>query len=87
MYLYTQSYIIVLVCGRIFTPTQALISNGATAQYGTAPWNIGVYRMNYNDKIQYDMICGGTLISANLAISGKNLIHILYLIKIQNDYF
>lgn len=74
-YEYMYSYSIVPVCGRIFTPTQTLISNGALAQYGTAPWNIGVYRANDNNREEYDMICGGTLISTNLAISGKNLVH------------
>lgn len=54
---------IVLECGKLLTLSKPLISNGVMAQYGTSPWNVGVYKMN-------DMICGGTLISPNLIISG-----------------
>lgn len=39
------------------------------AQYGTAPWNVGIYRINHNNT--YDMICGGTLIAPKLVVSGK----------------
>lgn len=67
--------IIVIDCGRLFTPNKVLILNGVEAQYGTAPWNAGVYRLNHNNT--FDMICGGTLIAPNLVVSGKNIhVHI-----------
>lgn len=62
--------IIVIDCGRLFTPNKVLILNGAEAQYGTAPWNVGIYSLNHNNA--FDMICGGTLIAPNLVVSGKN---------------
>jgi len=56
----------------MFTQIKPLITNGANAHYGSAPWNVGIYRMNEN-MIDYDMICGGTLIASNLVISGKKI--------------
>jgi hypothetical protein len=55
-----------------------LIDNGKTAQVGTAPWNVGVYRFN-KDNSNYDLICGGSLIAENIVISGKNYSCISYL--------
>jgi len=44
-----------------------LINNGEQALIGTAPWNIGIYRLN--DK-NHKLICGGSIIAPNLVISG-----------------
>jgi len=46
------------------------MANGKKALFGTAPWNVGIYRLN-KDNINYDLICGGTIIAPNLVISGK----------------
>lgn len=58
-----------LDCGRISVPSKPLIGNGAIAKYGTAPWNVGLYKL---ENVTYDIICGGSLISANLVVTGKN---------------
>lgn len=65
-----MNYNIVLDCGRTYTPHKVLITNGSKANYGTAPWNVAIYKKDDND---YNMICGGTLISLNLVVSGKSL--------------
>jgi len=59
---------IILDCGRPYTPNQALILEGVEAVYGSAPWNVGVYRKN--NKNSFDLICGGSLIAQNLVVSG-----------------
>ena len=38
---------------------------------GTAPWNVGVYRFNETISNNYELICGGSIISPNLVVSGK----------------
>lgn len=53
----------------MYVQHQVLISGGNNASVGTAPWNVGIYEKN--DQSSYDMICGGTLISENLVVSGK----------------
>jgi len=68
--LYLNSNII-LDCGRPCARHQPLIDNGNTANVGTAPWNVGIYRFK-NESSMYDLICGGSLISQNLVVSGKN---------------
>jgi len=50
-----------------------LIDNGDQALVGTAPWNVGIYQLNKIDS-NYDMICGGSIISPNLVISGKTFV-------------
>jgi len=44
-----------------------LIHNGETANVGTAPWNVAIYIK----KSDYEFICGGSIISRNLVVSGK----------------
>jgi len=61
---------IILDCGRVYIKNEVLISNGEKALIGTAPWNVGIYKINKN-KSNYDLICGGTIISPNLVVSGK----------------
>lgn len=61
--MYSNIYI---VCGKVYNKVMPLILNGGNASFGTAPWNAGVYENN-------EMICGGTLISENIVVSGKIL--------------
>jgi len=42
-----------------------------------ASWNAGVYRWNII-TLKYDLKCGGTIISPNLVISGKNFVQRIY---------
>jgi len=46
-----------------------LINSGKTARVGTAPWNAGIYRFN-GENSMYDLICGGSIISPKLVVSG-----------------
>ncbi|XP_060836525.1 modular serine protease-like isoform X2 [Rhopalosiphum padi] len=58
-------------CGRSYIGHQLLIDNGKTAQVGTAPWNVGVYRFN-KENSKYDLICGGSLIAENIVVSASH---------------
>eukprot|EP00102_Acyrthosiphon_pisum_P024308 XP_016661518.1 PREDICTED: uncharacterized protein LOC100574425 isoform X2 [Acyrthosiphon pisum] len=58
-------------CGRVYVKNHALIDNGDKALVGTAPWNVGIYQLNKTDY-NYDMICGGSIISQNLIISAAH---------------
>lgn len=60
----------ILDCGQPYIPNKPLILHGKEAKYGSAPWNVGIYRKDEHNN--YEMICGGTLISQNLVVSGKN---------------
>jgi len=59
-----------------------LILNGVEAKYGSAPWNVGVYQKSTNNS--FSMICGGSLISTNLVVSGKKLCAVYWYLA-QND--
>ncbi|XP_050434792.1 modular serine protease-like isoform X2 [Adelges cooleyi] len=65
-----QLYKCVPDCGRLFINSMPLISNGNLTRYGEAPWNTGVYRANTNNS--FDLICGASLISPNLAVSAAH---------------
>ncbi|XP_016655839.1 limulus clotting factor C-like isoform X2 [Acyrthosiphon pisum] len=58
-------------CGRVYVKNHVLIDNGDKALVGTAPWNVGIYQLNKTDS-NYDMICGGSIISPNLIISAAH---------------
>ncbi|XP_025198052.1 modular serine protease-like isoform X2 [Melanaphis sacchari] len=62
-------YTCIPYCGRPYTPHQALILGGNEAVYGSAPWNVGVYRKNKNT---FNLICGGSLIAPNLVVSAAH---------------
>jgi len=47
-----------------------LINNGEVALVGTAPWNVGIYKLNKTNS-DYSLICGGSIIAPNLVVSGK----------------
>lgn len=51
--------------------SKPLIANGKEANYGTAPWNVGIYQLNKINS-NYDLICGGSIITPILVVSGKN---------------
>ncbi|VVC40317.1 Hypothetical protein CINCED_3A018266 [Cinara cedri] len=65
-----QLYTCVPQCGKIVPPSKPLIFHGVTAYYGTAPWNVGIYRRDKNNN--YKMHCGGSLITSNLIISAAH---------------
>jgi len=48
-----------------------LIDNGKKAHVGTAPWNVAIYQLN-KENLKYDLICGGSIITPNLIVSGMN---------------
>lgn len=50
--------------------SEPLIFNGTKAPLGAAPWNVGVYEFKKGSS-NYKFICGGTIISPNLVVSGK----------------
>ncbi|XP_022182774.1 uncharacterized protein LOC111042453 isoform X2 [Myzus persicae] len=58
-------------CGREYITNKVLIDNGEKAPVGTAPWNVGLYRFNKNNS-NYDLICGGSIISPNLVVSAAH---------------
>ena len=54
---------------------------GVVANYGEDPWNVVIYRDVGSERI---LICGGTLVSQTMVISGKHtristpIIHVLF---------
>jgi len=54
----------------VYIINQILINNGEEALVGTAPWNVGVYKLN-KTTFNYNLICGGSIVSPNLVVSGK----------------
>lgn len=71
--LYTKFRFYFIDCGRTYIKSEALIANGEKAFVGTAPWNVGIYRLN-SKSANHEMICGGSVIAPNLVISGKILV-------------
>ncbi|CAI6350599.1 unnamed protein product [Macrosiphum euphorbiae] len=63
-----ELYICEPECGKTFVNNQVLIANGKKANIGTAPWNVAIYEQNSN----YDLICGGSIISRNLVVSAAH---------------
>jgi len=60
---------IIVACGRPYTPSDVL--DDGKSVYGTVPWSVGLYRKNNSHcDGYYELICGGTLITPNLVISG-----------------
>lgn len=45
------------------------ISSGHNAT-GFHPWNVGIYEKG---STEFHMICGGSLVSLNLVLTGKNI--------------
>ncbi|CAI6346657.1 unnamed protein product [Macrosiphum euphorbiae] len=58
-------------CGRVYIINQILINNGEEALVGTAPWNVGVYKLN-KTTFNYNLICGGSIVSPNLVVSAAH---------------
>lgn len=53
---------------------QELISGGKPERFGDSPWHVGIYDV---DK-HFSCICGGTIISARIILSGNSIIEKLY---------
>ncbi|XP_060862088.1 modular serine protease-like [Metopolophium dirhodum] len=56
-------------CGKNYSNTKLLIANGQNASFGTAPWNVAIYRLN---EKSHKFICGGSIIGPNLVISAAH---------------
>lgn len=55
----------IVACGQLYTPSDEKI------EYGTVPWNVALYQRNYSHHDEYyELICSGTLITANLVVTG-----------------
>ncbi|CAI6344828.1 unnamed protein product [Macrosiphum euphorbiae] len=54
-------------CGRVNIKNQVTLKK-YIANIGTAPWNVGIYRLN-KENSNYELICGGSIISPNLVVS------------------
>lgn len=72
-----------VVCGQENIQNKVLIVNGTKAKYGTAPWNVGIYYRK-DDTKEFFIICGGSLISLNLVVSGKYSVY--GIIILMKDY-
>ena len=59
-------------CGYPISSTTTLISDGKPAVFGDHPWAVAIYKLIPNSD-DADLICGGTLISPTLILSGKFL--------------
>jgi len=70
---------LILDCGRVYNNGKPLINNGKIAHVGTAPWNVGIYQLN-KENSKYDLICGGSIITPNLIVSGMNCYYLCLII-------
>ncbi|CAH1709698.1 unnamed protein product [Aphis gossypii] len=66
-----QLYRCIPNCGKPYTMSKPLIANGKEANYGTAPWNVGIYQLNKINS-NYDLICGGSIITPILVVSAAH---------------
>ncbi|XP_060881629.1 uncharacterized protein LOC132953090 [Metopolophium dirhodum] len=58
-------------CGRVYGINQVLINNGKEALVETAPWNVGIYKLNKTNS-NHNLICGGSIIAPNLVVSAAH---------------
>lgn len=66
---------VVLDCGMAVIPkgkTSALINEGTIAKYGEDPWHVAIYRIVKRNSLHI-LVCGGTLVSPTIVISGECL--------------
>lgn len=60
-------------CGKAVGSGQNLISHGSPEIAGDSPWHVAIYSTaGYKNPL---LICGATIISENLIVSGKILIY------------
>ncbi|KAL4112689.1 hypothetical protein QTP88_016431 [Uroleucon formosanum] len=55
-------------CGRVYSNHHQYIENGELTLVGTAPWSVGIYRLN-KTNLNYHLSCGGSIIAPNVVIS------------------
>ena len=60
-------------CGKATKTVKKLISYASPEKFGEAPWHVAIYYVRDSTR---PLICGGTLISPYLVVSGKYLIKI-----------
>ena len=58
------------VCGQRIAKGTPLIVNGRSADKGEYPWQISVYEVEGTETLH---VCGGSMISPKVVISGKIL--------------
>jgi hypothetical protein len=59
-----------LVCGQKSTPSAALIVKGDIANKVEFPWQVAIHRRRGKPKTN-QLICGGTLISERIILTGE----------------
>eukprot|EP00102_Acyrthosiphon_pisum_P024655 XP_016661865.1 PREDICTED: limulus clotting factor C-like [Acyrthosiphon pisum] len=57
-------------CGSVNIKNQVILEKDI-AIVGTGTWNVGIYRLN-EENSNYDLICGGSIISPNLVVSAAH---------------
>jgi hypothetical protein len=60
------------VCGQKSIPSTALIVKGDTTNKGEFPWQVAIYQRRGNPETK-QLICGGTLISERIILTGDFL--------------
>lgn len=56
-------------CGMVSYNLEPLIVNGEVEKYGESPWHVAIYKKYSNGNTYF--ICGGTIISAYMILSGR----------------
>ncbi|CAH2062391.1 unnamed protein product, partial [Iphiclides podalirius] len=59
-------------CGKLIPKLMPSVLGGETTRLGDVPWHIGIYRKG-DSSDQYQQICGGSLISNTVVLSGEAL--------------
>jgi len=61
----------------VYSNRNKYIENGEFTLVETAPWSVGIYRLN-KTNLNYHLSCGGSIIAPNVVISGKIVVHCIY---------
>lgn len=72
----TKEDTLIADCGQVASSSVSLIADGYPEKRGGAPWNVAIYSTEFNSETPR-FICGGTLINAELVLSGKLILSIM----------
>lgn len=75
-----------LDCGKVSGKVTALISEGKPERHGDSPWHVAIYDVAHSKEP--DLICGGTIITPQIIISGEKILFSIfqYLMNITRKF-
>lgn len=61
-------------CGKLASASASLSKDGIEVEVSKAPWHVAIYE---DHRVYYNYICGGSIVSPTVVISGKHLLRYL----------